>query len=90
MTRCTLTRPGRNVWCKVITTRMASPDIFSAVPAQVAERRIEFDDQIRPELQDSQCNDQIHEGLLSNGCDSTREKHECENQVYSDSSGPGP
>src|SRR6266849_11186036 len=32
MTRCTLTGPGRKVCLSVMTTRMARPDTFSALP----------------------------------------------------------
>ena len=48
---------------------MANPDTYRAgIPAQVAEQRVEFDDQLRCELEDSHCDDQIHEGSLANGC----------------------
>src|SRR5712692_10379163 len=59
----------------------------SRIPAQVAEQRVEFDDQVRCELENSDRDDQIHEGSLADGCDSAREKHERENQVQSNSPG---
>src|SRR4030088_748166 len=49
------------------------------------ERRVEFDDQVGCELENSHHHDQIHEGSLANGCHSAREKHECKNQVQSNS-----